>query len=92
MCLICWPAVPEVAENIVIFYISILLYLISACLNENVMGQKLDICAELRLKVAYLHNTGHGDRGKVGVKLKNNFQCKKSLKKAKLIHFVLLKD
>ena len=53
MCLIFWQAVPEVAENIVIFYISILLYLISACLNENVMGQKLDICAEPRLKVAY---------------------------------------
>ena len=56
------------------------------------MGQKVDICAEPRLKVAYLHNIGHGGRGKVGVKLKNNFQCKKSLKKAKLIHFVLLKD
>ena len=45
------------------------------------MGQKLDICAEPRLKVAYLHNIGHGGRGKVGVKLKNNFQCKKIVKK-----------
>ena len=39
-----------------IFYISILLYLISACLNEHVMGKKLDICAEPRLKIANLHN------------------------------------
>ena len=67
MCLICWPAVPEVAENIVIFYISILLYLISACLDENVMGQKLDICAEPRLKVAYLHNISTIERTFLGL-------------------------
>ena len=57
MCLICWPAEPEVRRKLPTsyFYNSILLYLMSVSLNENVMGKKLDICAEPRLKVAYLH-------------------------------------
>ena len=75
MCLICWPAVPEVAENIVIFYISILLYLISACLNENVMGQKLDTCAEPRLKVAYLHNISGYNRKDVFRSVSHSDTC-----------------
>ena len=84
---------PEVRRNHRhIFYISILLYLISACLNEHVMGKKLDICAEPRLKLQIYITFGHGCRGKVGVKLKNNFQRKILLKKAKLMYFVLLKD
>ena len=56
MCLICWPAEPEVRRKLPTsyFYNSILLYFMSVSLNENVMGKKLDICAEPRLKVAYL--------------------------------------
>ena len=49
------------------FYISILFYLISVSLNENVMGQKLDICAEPRLKVAYLHNISTIERTFLGL-------------------------
>ena len=53
----------------------------SVSLNENVMGKLL-----IYIKF------GPSGRGKAGVKLKNNFECKMSLKKAKLMYFVLLKD
>ena len=62
-------------------YISILLYFISACLNENVMRKKLDIYAEPGFKVAYLRNIWSWRQRQSRCQTEKSFQCKKSLKK-----------
>ena len=58
----------------------VLLYPILVCQNKNVMGKRVEFCPEPRLK---WHIYSHGGKVKVGVKMKNKFECRKAIKKEK---------
>ena len=63
------------------FYISMLFYPILVSLDKNILGKKLEFCAEPRKK---LHISSHGSSVKVGVKQKTNLKGRKPLKKQNL--------
>ena len=66
-----------------------LFYPILVSLDKNILGKKLEFCAEPRKK---LHISGYGSSVKVGVKQKTNLKEKKTVKKTKFICFVPIKD